>query len=161
MDQLYLLELVSILNDYYTTYRYKVSPDCYSFPYNEIENIKEKQRELDDFFINRPWNTYESTWRHIDLVAQDIVHRSLGGFLKIKKIIIDEENELLSFQYDFLCDLEKLYNFYDLLIDDKLEEAERQFPLLNEKNIENEIDQLSLIKSFTKQMVSISEVETV
>ena len=157
MDQFYSLELVNLLNNFYTTYRYENSSDCYSFPYDEIENIKEKQQELDDFFINRAWNTYESTWKHLDLVAQDFVHRSLGGFLKIKKIIIDQEHELLSFQYDFLCDLETLYKFYDLLIDDNLEEAEKQFPQMTEKAMEKEIDELSLIKSFVKQMVLISE----
>lgn len=146
-----LLHYINLLNDLYTENRYEDCKDCFSVELI-CPPVKSMKKELNDYFINRPWDTYENTWKHLNLVQQDFLHRSMEGFRRIEKIIINHKSRLLSFQFKFLCDLETLYKGYDLLIDDRLEDYEKAFPQLTEKNLAQEVDMLTLLLGHIKSL---------
>ena len=150
MDTEYTLELIVALNELlYPEYRYEHNPDWLSFEFVEIENIETMKQELEDFFINWTWETPD-LWDGLDLVWQDYLHRTMEAFRQISALEIDEEYHLVSFKYNFLCDLERLYAAYDMLHKEDNSQFETLFPEITEINLNAEIDKIRLIAHFCK-----------
>lgn len=164
MDTNYTIQLIVSLNELYPEYRFEHNPDWLSFEYVEIENIEMMKQELEDFFIN--WSWYSSDiWEGRDLVWQDYLHRTMEAFRQISKIDVSEEHHLVSFKYNFLCDLDRLYAAYDMLHEENNNQFETLFPEIADKTLNMEIDKIRLIKFFVSRLVKITddskEVETV
>lgn len=154
MDTEYMLQLIAALNELYPEHRYEHNPDWLSFEYVEIENIEIKKKELKDFFIDWTWETPD-LWNGLNLVWQDHLHRAMEALRNISALEIDEESHLISFKYNFLCDLDRLYAVYDLLHEDDNSQFESLFPEITERSLNGEIDKIRFIKFFISKMVDI------
>lgn len=152
MDANYLLELIAVLNEYYPENRYAHNPDMLSFRYIEIEDIDAKRKELKDFFIDWTWDVPDLI-KGLDLVYLDHLFRAKAALNSISTFEIDEESHLISFKYNFLCDLERLYAAYDLLHEDDNSLFETLFPEITEKSLNAEIDKIRFIAHFCEGIV--------
>ena len=149
MDVNYMLQLIAVLNDYYPENRFEHKRDWLSFEYLEIDDIEAKYKELKDFFIDWTWETPD-IWDGLDLVWQDYLHRAMEALRNISAIEIDEESHLVSFKYNFLCDLNRLYAAYDMLHEENNSQFETLYPEFTERNLNAEIDKIRLIAHFCK-----------
>jgi len=138
-----LVKLFGYLNTFYTEYRYEHKPDCFSMPVKTLPTVK-RESELNDYFIARSWNT-PAIWKRLDKEKRDYLKASIESFKLISGIIIDKEAGLICLQFPYLASLETLYKAYDLLVDDKLEEMEKDFPQFTEKAMKKEIESLNKI----------------
>lgn len=164
MDREYMLQLIVALNEYYPENRFEHKRDWLSFEYLEIDDIEAKYKELKDFFIDWTWESPD-IWDGLDLVWQDYLHRAMEALRNISAIDVSEEYHIVSFKYNFLCDLDRLYSAYDLLHEEDNSRFETMFPEIKEKSLNSEIDKIRLIKFFVSRLVKITddskEVETV
>lgn len=147
-----LVKLFGHLNVFYTEYRYEHKPDCFSMPVKNLPSVKE-ERELISYFIERSWNT-PAMWKQVEKHNRAYIQESIEAFKLISGIIIDKEHGLLCLQFPYMSTLETLYTAYDLLIDDKIEQMEKEYPMFTEENMNKEIEALTKLY----QHLSVMEV---
>jgi hypothetical protein len=138
----------------YNNYIYKHCPDCFTVKYLSDIPLKKLTKKLNDYFIDMDWNTKE-TWDKFDLVGKDTLLRSLGCFEKISKITIDEEYRLISFEYPFLVTKQKLYDAYQLIKNDKIEQYKSDCPEMTEAALFWECDRLMVLLMHLETMLDI------
>lgn len=149
-------QLISILSDIYGNFRYEDSPDWLSAESTEYLIGNEIKPVLEDFFIDMSFDCYE-LWSQLDLVAQDLLHRSMESFRRVSEIKIRKDVGLICFKYRFLIDdIGELFDAYQCL--DKYDESVfiERYPTINEKSLNAEIDYIRLLLFYLKTMYPIN-----
>jgi hypothetical protein len=138
----------------YNNYIYKHCPDCFTVQYLSEIPVKKLKKKLNDYFIDMDWNTKE-TWDQFDLVGKDALIRSMACFEKISNISFDEENKQINFKYPFLVTKQKLYDAYQLIKNDKIEQYRLDCPEMTEAALFWECDHLMLLLMHLDTMLEI------
>lgn len=155
MDKDYMKQLISILSGIYGNFRYEDSPDWLSAESTEHLAGNEIKPVLEDFFIDMSFDCYE-LWMELDLVAQDLLHRSMESFRRISEVKIREDVGLICFKYRFLTDLDELYDAYQFLDNNDEDAFIKKYPSITERSLNAEIDYIRLLLYYLKTMYQIN-----
>ncbi len=146
MDKCDTLSKIVTLAFYYQNYRYLDGLENWisAIYVNDDVPIEEMHEHLKDYFVDIAFDI-EGLWKQLNLVQKDFLLRSINVFRKITDVRISPEYRLISFKYEYLASLSRLYQANDLLISDDYSQYEVLFPELSAKNLEKEIDHIELI----------------